>query len=163
MRITLLELALKVRAEDEKRVMRPFGSWRYARRASLLATAVLICFGVFLLWWAASGSEVSTAFPVADAPHVEQPANGNGCPIDGTNLAVFAEEDEDGEKLPKNAALLRALVIVLFSGLALWWIVVSGWRRHRPEVFSLIRCWFHSMAHLHQRRAVATLLGVFLL
>jgi hypothetical protein len=98
---------------------------------------------------------------MADAPHVEQPANGNGYPIDGTYLAVFAEEDGAGNKLPKNAAHLRALVFVLFIGLALGWLVVSGWRRRRPEVFSLIRCWFLSIVSLHQRRLIATLLGVF--
>jgi hypothetical protein len=141
--------------------MRAFSSWRFGRSASLLTTGVLLCLGVFLLWWPASGSDVSTAFPIADAPHVEQSANGNGDPIDDNYLAVFANESEAGNKLPKNAALLRALVYVLFFGLALEWIMVSGWRRRRPEVCSLIRCWFHSMVHLHQRRAVATLLGVF--
>jgi hypothetical protein len=126
-------------------------------------TGVLLWLGAFLLSWSASGSEVSTAFPMADAPHAEQPANGSGYPIDGNYLAVYAEKDETGNKLPKNAALLRALAFVLFFGLALAWIVVSGWRRRRPEVCSLIRCWFHSVVRLHQRRFIATLLSVFLL
>ena len=141
--------------------MRVFSSSWFTRCASLLTTGVLLCFGVFPLSWPASGFEVSTASTMAGAPHVEQPANGSGYPIDGTYLAVFAEEDGAGNKLPKNAALLRALVFVLFIGLSLGWIVVSGWRCRRPEVCSLIRCWFHSMVHLHQRRDVATLLGVF--
>jgi hypothetical protein len=141
--------------------MKLYSSWRFTRSASLLTTAVLLCLGAFLISWPASGSEVSTALTIADAPHAEQPANGNGNPIDENYLAVFAEEDEAGEKLPKNAAHLRTLFFVLFFGLALSWLVVSGWRRRRPEVCSLIGCWFHSMVHLRQRRAIATLSGVF--
>jgi hypothetical protein len=143
--------------------MRVYSSWRFPGLASLLTTAVLLWVGAFLSCWPASGFEVSTAFPMADAPHAEQPANGNEYPIDGDYLAVFAEEDEAGNKLPKNAALLRSLALVLFIGLALGWIVISGWRRRRLEVCSLIRCWFHSIVHLHQRRLISTLLGVFLL
>jgi hypothetical protein len=117
----------------------------------------------FLFCWAASGSEGSSVSSMAGTPHAEQAASGYGHQIDGTYLAVFAEEDGAGNKLPKNAALLRALVFVLIIGLALGWIVVSGWMRRRREVYSLNECWFHSVVHLHQRRAVATLLGVFLL
>jgi hypothetical protein len=141
--------------------MKLYSSWRFTRSASLLTTGVVLWLGAFLLSWPASGSEISTAFTMADAPHAEQAANGYGHRIDGNYLAVFAAEDEAGDKLPKNAALLRTLVFVLFFGLALGWLGVSGLRRRRPEVTSLIRCWFYSIVHLHQRRAVATLLGVF--
>jgi hypothetical protein len=136
-------------------------SWRFTRCASLLTTAVLIWFGVFLLSWPVSGSDVYAVSTMAGAPHVEQAANGYGDPIDANYLAVFAAEGEAGNKLPKNAVLLRALVFVLFFGLALGWIVVSGWRGRRPEVCSLVKCWFHSVVGLHQRRGVATLLGIF--
>jgi hypothetical protein len=125
--------------------MRVFSSWRLAGSAPLLTTAVLLCLGVFLLSWTASGSA--------------QVANGH--PIDGKYLAMFAEEDEVSDQLPKNAMLLRMLVLVLFYGPALGGLLASGWRGSRPEVTSPIRCCFHSMVHLHQRRAVATLLGVF--
>jgi hypothetical protein len=150
------------------RVMKLYSSWRFTRCASLLTTGTLLCLGAFLLSWPRSGSEVSTDFSVADASHAEQVANGQGANgyghrIDDYYLAVYAEDDEAGQQLPKNAALLRALVFVLYIGLALGWLVVSGWRRCKPEVCSLIRGWFHSMVHLHQRRAIATLLGVFLL
>jgi hypothetical protein len=138
-------------------------SWRFTRSAALLTTCGLLWLGALLLSWAASGSEISTAFSMVDVPHAEQAAYSHGHSIDGTYLAVFADEDDAGKELPKNAALLKALVFVLFIGLALGWIVLSGWRRRRPEVCSLIGCWFHSMARLHQRRAIATLLGVFLL
>src|SRR5919112_3614290 len=125
--------------------MRFFSSWRLAGSASLLTTAVLLCLVPFLLSWPASGSE--------------QVANGH--PIDGQYPAMLAEEDEGSDQLPKNAMLLRTLVLVLFSGPALGWLLASGWRGSRPEDTSLFRCCFHSMVHLHQRRAVATLLGVF--
>jgi hypothetical protein len=93
------------------------------------------------------------------APHAEQVANGHQ--IDGQYPAMFAEEDEVSGELPKNAMLLRTLVLVYFFGPALGWLVASGWRGSGPEVTSLFRCCFHSMVHLHQRRVVATLLGVF--
>jgi hypothetical protein len=85
----------------------------------------------------------------------------NGHPIDGQYLAMFAEEDKVSDELPKNAMLLRTLVLVLFSGPVLGWLLASDWTLSRPEVTSLMRCCFHSMVHLHQRRTVATLLGVF--
>ena len=141
--------------------MRVFSSWRFPRCASPLTTAVLLWVGVFLFCWPSSGSELSAAFTLAGAPHAEQAANGSGHQIDGNYLAVFAAEDEAKDKLPRNATLLRTLVFVLFFGTALGWLGVSSWMRRRPEVCSPIRCWFHCVVHLHQRRAVATLLGVF--
>jgi hypothetical protein len=144
--------------------MRLSSSWRFTRSSWLLRTTILLCLSVFLLSWSASGSEVSAALTVAEASFAEQSADQDGYPIDGTYLAVFAQEDEAGEQLPKNSVLLRTLVLVLFFGPVLWWLVVSGWMRCRREVCSPIRCWFHSMIHLHQRRGVATLfLGVLLL
>jgi hypothetical protein len=141
--------------------MRRFSLWRFTRFASLLRTTILLCLGVFLLSWPAGGSEVSAAFTMTSAAHAEQASNGDGCLTDDYYyLAVFVQESEAEEKLPKNAALLRALVFVLFFGPVLWWLAASGWMRCRQEV---CRGWFHSMVHVHQRRGVATLLGVFLL
>jgi hypothetical protein len=137
-------------------------SWRFTRSKSFLTTTFLLCLGVFLLSWPAGGSKVSAALAGAGAPHAEQAANSDGNPLDGDPLDVFTAEGEDGDRLPKNSVLLRTLVFVLFFGLALGWLVVSGWMRRRPEVCSPISCWFHSMVHLHQQRGVATLfLGVF--
>jgi hypothetical protein len=137
-------------------------SWRFTRSKSFLTTTVLLCLGVFLLSWPAGGSEVSAALAGAGAPHAEQAANSDGNPLDGDPLDVFTAVGEDGDRLPKNAVLLRTLVFVHFFGLALGWLVVSGWMRRRPEACSPIRCWFHSMVHLHQQRGIATLfLGVF--
>ena len=139
--------------------MRVFSSWRIAGSASLLTTAVLLCLGAFLLSWAASGSELSTVLTMVGDPHGEQVANGHQ--IDGQYPAMLAEEDEGSDQLPKNAMLLRTLVLVYFFGPALGLLLACGWTRSRPQVTSLSRCCFHSMVRLHQRRAVATLLGVF--
>jgi hypothetical protein len=140
--------------------MRVFSSWQFAGSTSLLTTAVLLCLGAFLLSWPASGTEVSAVLTMVGVPHAEQAANGH--PIDGKYPAMFAEEGEVRDQLPKNAMLLGTLVLVLFYGPVLgWWLVASGWTGSRPEDTSLMRCCFHSMVHLHQRRTVATLLGVF--
>ena len=141
--------------------MRLLSSWRFTRSALLLTTTVLIYLGVFLLSWPAGGSEVSAALTMGGTPHAEQAANGSGHQIDGNYFVVFAAEDEAKDKLPRNATLLRTLVFVLFFGTALGWLGVSSWMHRRAEVCSPIRCWFHCVVHLHQRRAVATLLGVF--
>ena len=125
--------------------MRVFSSWRLACSAALLTTAFLLCLGAFLLSWPASGAE--------------QVANGHQ--IDGQYPPMLAEENEVRDVLPKNAMLLRTLVVVLFFGPALGWLVACGWIRGKPEVTSLMRCCFHCMVRLHQRRTVATLLGVF--
>src|SRR5215211_7660443 len=139
--------------------MRVFSSGQFAGSASLLMTAVLLCLGAFHLSWSASGSEVFPVLTMVGATHAEQMANGRQ--IDGQYLAMFAEEDEVSDQLPKNAMHLSTLVLVYFFGRALGWLMASGWRGSRPEDTSLFRCSFHSMVHLHQRRAVATVLGVF--
>src|SRR5215208_129342 len=139
--------------------MRVFSSWQFAGSASLLTTAFLLCLGAFHLSWSASGSEVFPVLTMVGATHAEQMANGHQ--IDGQYLAMFAEEDEVSDELPKNAMLLRTLVLVYFYGPALGWLLASCWRGSRPEDTSLMRCCFHSIVHLHQRRAVATLLEVF--
>ena len=139
--------------------MRVFSSWRFAGSAALLTTAVLLCLVLFLLSWPASRSELSAVLTMEGAPHAEQVANGHQ--IDGQYPAMFAEEGEVSDERPKNAMLLRTLVLVLFYGSALGWLLASCWRGSRPEDTSLMRCCFHSMVHLHQRRAVASLLGIF--
>jgi hypothetical protein len=139
--------------------MSVFSSLRPAGSAWLLITAVLLCLVPFLLSHSASGSELSTVLAIVGAPHAEQVANGHQ--IEGQYPAMFAEEDQVSDQLPKNAMLLRTLVVVLFFGPALGWLVACGWIRGKPEDTSLMRCCFHCMVRLHQRRAVATLLGVF--
>jgi hypothetical protein len=141
--------------------VRVSSSWRFAGSASLLT--VLVCLGAFLLSHSQRGSEVSAVLTMVGTPHAAHVANGH--PIEGKYPAMFADEEDGGrDQLPKNAVLLRTLVLALFSGLVLGWLLLSsGWRGSRSEDTSPIRCCFHSMVRLHQRRAVATLLGVFLL
>jgi hypothetical protein len=101
--------------------MRVFGSWRVAGSASLVTTAVLLCFGPFLLSRFVSGSEASAVLTVVGAPNAEQEAN--RLPIEGKYPAVFAEEDKGRDGVPKNAVLLRTLVLALFYGPILGWLV----------------------------------------
>jgi hypothetical protein len=80
--------------------MRVFSSWQFAGSTSLLTIAVLLCLVPFLLSWPANGSEQEA----------------NGLPIDGQYAAILAEEDQVSDQLPKNAMLLRTLVLALFIG-----------------------------------------------
>jgi hypothetical protein len=140
--------------------MRIFGPWRFAGPASLVTAALFLCLGALLLSHFASGSEGSAVLTMVRAPDAEQVAN--GLPIEGKYPAMFAdEEDEVRDGLPKNAVLLGTLVLALFYGPVLGWLLACGWMRSRPEVTPLSRCCFHSIVHVNQRRAVATLLGVF--
>jgi hypothetical protein len=140
--------------------MRRFSSWRLTRSTSLLRTIILLCLGVCFLSWSAGGSLVSTTLVGAGAPFAEQSTNSDGYPTEDYYPARVAAEGEAREKLPKNATLLRTMVLVFFFGSVLGWLLASDLMRRRPEVCSPIKCCFHSMVHLHQRRAVATLLGV---
>ena len=74
-----------------------------------MTTAVLLCFGPFLLSRFVSGSEVSAVLTVVGAPNAEQVAN--GLPIEGKYPAVFAEEDKGRDGVPKNAVLLSTTVV----------------------------------------------------
>ena len=125
--------------------MRVFSSWQFAGSASLLTTAVLLCLVPFLLSWPASGSE--------------QVANGH--PIDGQYLVMLAEEDKVSDELPKNAMLLTMFVLVYFFGPALGWLFFLVGEAAGPRIPRPSGVVFTPMVHLHQRRAVATLLGVF--
>ncbi len=142
-------------------IMRSFRSWPVARVASLVAVVVLLCFGVFLSWPAGPKSEVSGAPTTTNSPHADKVANGYGRATAATYLAAFAEEPEAGDKLPRNATLLTTLLLVVFFGTALGWLLVFGRTHRRPPVPSLIKCCFLSIGRRHQRRPVAALLGVF--
>ena len=161
--VVLVEGSLLVCVVYNTRVMRLFGSWPFARVAPLVAVVVLLCFAVFLFWPAGPKPEISAASPTVDSPHADQVANGYRHQIDGKYLATFAEEAEASDKLPGNAALLTALLLVIFFGTTLGWLLAFGWTCRRSEVSSLIGCCFPSIVRRHQRRPVAALLGVFLL
>jgi hypothetical protein len=110
--------------------MRVLSSWHFAGSASLVTTAILLCLGAFVLSHSASGSELSAVLTMVRVPHAEQVAN--GLPIEGRYPVMFADEEDEGRyKLSKNAMLLRTLVLVLFYGSALGWLLFSGWRGSR--------------------------------
>jgi hypothetical protein len=149
-------------AEYNTKVMRLFRLWQCARITSLVVTAGLLFLGVFLfLSWTAAESELSAALTMTDSSHAEHAAKGSGHPIGGNYLTGFADEEKAKDKLPANAVQLRALLLVVLLGMALWWLLGSGWTRTRLQVLSHIRCWLHSIACLRQRRPVAARLGVF--
>lgn len=106
---------------------RLFKSWRLARGASLLAMVILLCVGTFLSLLP-TGLEVPAALVKAHSPQVNQGTNGELHPLDGSCLAVCAEEAEDAEKHPVNAHLLSALLLV---ALCIWasvvWSLANGW------------------------------------
>jgi hypothetical protein len=131
----------------------------------LVAGIAIFCLGISLPFLATNATS-TTEVPSAPAGKAlgdsdQRSDNGYGYSLDGDYLAVFAEEDEAGGKHPKNTVLLGTLVLVFLLGLARGWLGVSGWMRRKPEACSSIGGYFHSVVHLHQRRGVATLSGVF--
>jgi hypothetical protein len=140
--------------------MKSLRSWRFARIASLVAAATLFCLGSFLSW-PATGAEVPTSLTTSGSLHVDQGSNGDGHPLNRSYVAVPAEEAEDDDKGPVNAGLLTTLLLLVFFGTALGWLLAFGWMCHRPEVSSLIGRCFFSIVRCHQRQPVAALLGVF--
>lgn len=106
-----------------------FKAWRFARGVSLVA-AVLLCLGVLLLSLPATGSEMPSALGMADSPHVDQGANGNGYPLDGTYYClVSAEEAEDAQEDPLNAELLTMLLLAASFGATLGWLLTNAQRQ----------------------------------
>ena len=100
--------------------MRFFGSRILARSAPLAAVAVLLCVGVFLPWLGdgpeSPGSPVGTHYSQADqGTHGDPPA--------GSYLAPIGDETKDGDKGPVNAGLLTALLLVVFFGAIVGWML----------------------------------------
>ena len=144
------------------RVVTFFSSWPLVRVESLVAVGVLLCFGVFPSWAAFPKSDVSpAALTMVDSLHADQVANGYGDVIDGNYLPAFAAEAEASDKLPRNAAVLTALLLVGFFGTIIGWLLALGWPRRRSRIPLLIGCCFPSIGRRHQRRPVAALLEVF--
>jgi hypothetical protein len=136
-------------------------SWRFAHPASLLTMAIVLCLGAFLFYSATvPKSEASAVLTTAGATYAEQAANDYGRPIDGNYLAVSAEGGDLSDELPPNAALLTALVRVVFYGTVLGRLLAFARTRRSSEVSSLVGRRLHPIAWLHQRRTVAALLGV---
>jgi hypothetical protein len=141
-------------------VMKCLRSWRFARIASLVAAVTLLCLGPFLSS-PTTEAEVSASLTMMGSPHADQVSNGYGHAIDGNYLSAFAEEAEASDKLSVNATLLTTLLLTVFYGTALGWLLVSGRTRRRLEGFALMGRGSPSIGCRHQRRPVAALLGVF--
>ena len=102
------------------RVMRLFKSWRFARRAPLLAIVGLLCIGAFLSLLP-TGLEVPAALTKAHSSHMSQGTNVESHTLEGSYLAVPPEETEEVDEHPVNAELLSALLLLALS---IWVIVV---------------------------------------
>lgn len=92
-----------------------------------LVVAYLLCLGLFLLPFSASGAEVHSGLDMAKLPRVDQAFNGIGYPLDGPYLVGPVEEVEGAEKRPLNAGLLTMLLLTVSFG------ATVGWRLRNPR------------------------------
>jgi hypothetical protein len=98
---------------------------RFARGVPVVVAAVLLCLGVLLPLFV-SGSEGSFALGMANALRVDQGANGNAPPQDGTPL-FFAPAKEATDDSPVNAGLLTMLFLAAsFFGLTARWLLSNA-------------------------------------
>ena len=105
--------------------------------ASLVA-AVVLCLGTFLSW-NAIGPEVLATLTTADWSQLDQGANGDEHPLNGSHLAVSGEEAEDRDKGPVNADLLTALLLTLSFGIPVGWLLANGWGQEAFRSSSITR------------------------
>jgi hypothetical protein len=138
--------------------MKSLRSWRFARIASLVTAVSLLCSGTFLSL-PTTGADVPASLVMAGSPHVVHGANGHT--IDGPYLAALADDAEGSDEVPVHAALLTTLLLVVFFGTVLGWLLAFGQTRLGCQVPSLIGSCFHSIGRRHQRRPLGALLGIF--
>jgi hypothetical protein len=103
--------------------------FRYVARFGSLVVAFLLCLGVFLLPLPATGSELPSALAIANLPRLDVETNGNGHLLEETHLVAPAEEAEDGERSPLNAELLTMLLLALYFGLSVGWLLTNAQRQ----------------------------------
>ena len=101
--------------------------FRYVARFGSLVVAFLLYLGVFFLPLSATGSEVPSAVAMANLSRVDQATNGQL--LDGTYLVTLGDEAEDGEKSPLNAVLLTMLLLTLYFGLSVGWLLRNAQRQ----------------------------------
>ncbi len=97
--------------------------FRYVARGVSLVVAFLLCLGVFLLPFPATGSEWPSGLDMANLLRVDQATNGNDYLLDGTYLVGSVEEVKDAEKSPLNAELLTMLLLAVSFGLSVGWLL----------------------------------------
>ena len=104
----------------------------------MVVVAVLLCVGVCLSLLV-SGSEGPSVLGMTNVVHVDQGANGNAPPLDGTYLFfTLPEEAEETDNSPVNAGLLTMLSLAVFSyfgGSARWQLTNA--QGQGPLCFSL--------------------------
>ena len=135
--------------------MRFFGSRSFARRAPLAAVVVLLCVGVFLPWLG-NGLESPGFLGGARYSQADQGMNGDRQPPTGLYAVAIGEEAKDGDKVPVNAGLLTALLLVVFFGAIVGWLFSNN-RGAGTVRSSLITRWPSFVTKLE----AASFLGVF--
>jgi hypothetical protein len=113
----------------EARQLKCENRFHYVARFGSLVVAFLVCLVVFLLPLRATGSEVPSALAMANLPSLDQTTNGNAPPFDGAYLLAPAEEAEDGEKSPLKSELLTMLLLTLYFGLSVGWLLRNAQRQ----------------------------------
>jgi hypothetical protein len=104
--------------------------FRYVAGGVSLVVGFLAYLGVFLLPLPATGSEVPSAAAMANLSRVDQATNGQL--LDSTYLVALGDEAEDGEKSPLNAVLLTMLLLTLYFGLSVGWLLRNAQRLYPP-------------------------------
>jgi hypothetical protein len=103
-----------------------FKACRFAGGVPVVVAAVLLCLGVLLSLFVVSGSEGSSALGKANILRVDQGANGNAPPQDGTSL-FFAPAEEATDDSPVNTELLTMLFLAAsFFGLSARWLLSNA-------------------------------------
>jgi hypothetical protein len=116
--------------------------FRCEARGVSLVVALLVCFGLFVLPLAATGSEVPSALDMANSPRFDLETNGNGQLLDGTYLIALGEEAEDAEKHPLKAELLTMLLLTLCFGLSVGWLLRNAQRQGALCSLAVVDPWF---------------------
>jgi hypothetical protein len=103
--------------------------FRYVVRFGSLVVAFLVYLGVFFLPLPATGSEAPSALATANLSRVDLETNENAPPLDGTYLIALGDEAEDGEKSPLKSELLTMLLLTLYFGLSVGWLLRNAQRQ----------------------------------
>jgi hypothetical protein len=103
-----------------------FKACRFPRGVSVVVAVVLLCLVVCLtlLSLLARGSQEPSAFEMVNVVPVDQVANVNASPLDGSYypFALADEADED----PVSAGLLSMLKFAAFLGASVGWLLTNA-------------------------------------
>jgi hypothetical protein len=87
--------------------------------------ALLLCVGIFLPWLG-NGPESPGFVGGVRYSQADQGRNGDGQPSTGIYAATIGEEAKDDDKVPVNAGLLTALLLVVFFGAFVSWLLLNN-------------------------------------